>query len=48
VYDLLADAARTGRQPWARIYTEDGGHWRGVADYLDANVTTWRSALREQ
>jgi Ser/Thr protein kinase RdoA (MazF antagonist) len=48
MYDLLADAARTGRQPWARIYAEDGGHWRGVADYLDANVATWRSALREQ
>lgn len=45
MYDLLATAARDGRQPWARIYTEDGGFWRGVADYLDAHRDEWTSAL---
>ena len=48
MYDLLATAAETGRQPWARIYTEDGAFWRAVADYLDAGVEAWRSALCEQ
>ncbi|GIF67022.1 hypothetical protein Ais01nite_50570 [Asanoa ishikariensis] len=45
MYDLLATAARDGRQPWARIYTEDGPYWRGVADYLDSNVAAWRAEL---
>jgi len=45
MYDLLATAARDGRQPWARIYTEDGAFWRGVADYLDANRDEWASSL---
>ncbi|GIF50037.1 phosphotransferase family enzyme [Asanoa ferruginea] len=45
MYDLLATAARDGRQPWARIFTEDGAFWRGVADYLDENRAEWASAL---
>ncbi|GIF75758.1 phosphotransferase enzyme family protein [Asanoa siamensis] len=48
MYDLLATGARDGRQPWARIYTEDGAFWRGVADHLHANVAEWRSALGEE
>jgi Ser/Thr protein kinase RdoA (MazF antagonist) len=45
MYDLLATGARDGRQPWARIFTEDGPFWRGVADYLGANTEEWASAL---
>jgi Ser/Thr protein kinase RdoA (MazF antagonist) len=45
MYDLLATAARDGRQPWARIFTEDGPFWRDVADHLDRNTAAWRSAL---
>ncbi|GAA1854670.1 phosphotransferase enzyme family protein [Asanoa iriomotensis] len=48
MYDLLATGAREGRQPWARIYTEDGAFWRGVADYLDRHADAWRSALCEE
>lgn len=48
MYDLLSTGAREGRQPWARIYTEDGPFWLGVADHLDANRARWASALVEQ
>jgi hypothetical protein len=42
--DLLIEGARTGRQPWARLYAE--GHdeyWGPVSSYIDANL----SALEE-
>lgn len=44
--DLLREGARQRRQPWARIWTEDGPYWRATADYLDTHRTVWRDALR--
>ena len=47
MYDLLAGGARTGAQPWARLWAEGHGvHWGGAADYLAAHLPVWRSALR--
>jgi hypothetical protein len=46
MYDMLRDAADTGREPWARIYRTDGSYWLATADYLDANVDAWAAALR--
>jgi Ser/Thr protein kinase RdoA (MazF antagonist) len=45
MYDLLREGAQAGRQPWARIWTEDGPYWLSTADYLDANVASWAAAL---
>ncbi|SCL33531.1 Ser/Thr protein kinase RdoA involved in Cpx stress response, MazF antagonist [Micromonospora rhizosphaerae] len=45
MYDLLCRGAREGRQPWARIHTEDGAYWRATAEHLDAHVRLWTSAL---
>ena len=44
--DLLIEGARTGRQPWARLYAE--GHdryWGPVADYISRNVLTLEGML---
>lgn len=46
MYDLLRDGALQQRQPWARIWTEDGPYWCSTADHLDAHVDTWAAALR--
>jgi hypothetical protein len=44
--DLLRTSARTGRQPWARLYAEGhGDHWGPAADYIDAHTGAWTSAL---
>ena len=43
---LLEHGARTGTQPWARLYAE--GHfayWAASADYIDRHLSTWRRAL---
>lgn len=45
MYDLLRDGARQRRQPWARIFAEDGPYWLATADYLDAHNDAWRKAL---
>ncbi|GAA0245936.1 phosphotransferase [Cryptosporangium japonicum] len=45
MYDLLRDGAARGEQPWARIWTEDGSHWRTTADHLDQHVDLWTRAL---
>jgi Ser/Thr protein kinase RdoA (MazF antagonist) len=44
--DLLRDGAERHRQPWARIWTEDGPYWTSTADYLDAHEGVWRAVLR--
>ncbi len=43
--DLLRGGAEHGRQPWARIWAEDGRYWVASADYLNAHVDRWRAAL---
>ncbi|MGH8875949.1 MAG: phosphotransferase enzyme family protein [Stackebrandtia sp.] len=46
MYDLLADGARTGRQPWARLFAEGhGDHWGPTADYLRRHQRVWSRAL---
>jgi Ser/Thr protein kinase RdoA (MazF antagonist) len=45
MYDLLREGARQQRQPWARIWTEDGPYWLATADYLDAHTEAWCAAL---
>ncbi|HYN92699.1 MAG TPA: phosphotransferase [Pilimelia sp.] len=45
MYDLLRQAAEQGRQPWARIWLDDGPYWGATADYLDRHVDLWRAAL---
>ena len=45
MYDLLCEGARQQRQPWARIWVEDGPYWLSTADYLDAHRRAWREAL---
>ena len=46
MYDMLRTAAREHRQPWARIWIEDGPYWHATADYLDAHVDLWTACLR--
>ncbi|WP_155373872.1 phosphotransferase [Catellatospora vulcania] len=45
MYDLLETGARENRQPWARIFTEDGPYWRDTASYLDRHTGVWAAAL---
>ncbi|MEU8283307.1 phosphotransferase [Micromonospora sp. NPDC048905] len=45
MYDLLREGARHQRQPWARIWTEDGPYWLATADYLDAHRDAWLAGL---
>jgi Ser/Thr protein kinase RdoA (MazF antagonist) len=45
MYDLLREGAQQQRQPWARIWTEDGPYWLATADYLDAHRDAWHAAL---
>ncbi|WBB77890.1 phosphotransferase [Micromonospora sp. WMMD882] len=42
MYDLLRDGHERQRQPWARIWREDGPYWLATAEYLDAHVDAWR------
>jgi hypothetical protein len=43
----LENGARTGAQPWARLYAEGHGeHWADAADYIERNLPAWRRALR--
>jgi Ser/Thr protein kinase RdoA (MazF antagonist) len=47
MFDLLSSSARTGRQPWARLYAEGhGDYWGPVADYSDRHIETWTRAIR--
>ena len=46
MYHLLRDEARQQRQPWARIWSEDGPYWLATAEYLDAHEDAWVEALQ--
>jgi Ser/Thr protein kinase RdoA (MazF antagonist) len=41
MYDLLREGAEQDREPWARIWTEDGPYWLATAEYLDAHRGAW-------
>ena len=46
MFDLLRSASLTGEQPWARLYAEGHGeHWGPAADYIEAHLQCWTSAL---
>ena len=46
MFDLLERGARTGEQPWARLHAEGhADHWGPTADYIEANLDTWRGAI---
>ena len=46
MYQLLEDGARTGMQPWARIYALDHGkHWEQASDYIKTHLKEWGLAL---
>lgn len=48
MYDLLLSASVTGDQPWARLYAEGHGeHWGPAADYIEAHLQRWTSALAD-
>ena len=43
---LLEDGARTGAQPWARLYEKDhGAYWQRAAEYVGRYAVEWRDAL---
>ena len=44
--DLLIDAARSGEQPWARLYAENGDHyWGPTSDYIERSATSLKEML---
>lgn len=44
--DLLRTAARTGEQPWARLYAEGhADYWGPAADYIEGHLGAWTRAL---
>jgi Ser/Thr protein kinase RdoA (MazF antagonist) len=45
MYALLEAGAQEGRQPWARIFGEDGPYWLASANHLDAHLPVWAMAL---
>jgi Ser/Thr protein kinase RdoA (MazF antagonist) len=45
MYDMLRAGARQQRQPWARIWTEDGPYWLDATEYLDNHRDAWQAAL---
>jgi Ser/Thr protein kinase RdoA (MazF antagonist) len=45
MYDLLRNGAQHQRQPWARIWPQDGPYWAATADYLDQHRDLWAAAL---
>jgi Ser/Thr protein kinase RdoA (MazF antagonist) len=46
MYDLLREGAEAQRQPWARIWNDDGPYWRATAECLDIHTQSWLTALR--
>ncbi len=49
MFELLRRSARTGRQPWARLYAEGhAAHWGPPAEYIEAHLQAWTDALLSQ
>lgn len=47
MHDMLADAHREGRMPWARMYTEGHGpFWAAAAAWIRQRERVWQTALR--
>jgi Phosphotransferase enzyme family len=45
MHDMLRVEAAANRQPWARIWIENGPYWRDTADYLDRHADLWSTCL---
>ena len=46
MFELLRAGARTGAQPWARLYAAGhADHWGPAADYIERHVDVWRAVL---
>jgi Ser/Thr protein kinase RdoA (MazF antagonist) len=46
MFDLLRNGARTGTQPWARLYAAGhADHWGPAADYAERHTAVFRAAL---
>ena len=46
MFELLRDGARTGAQPWARLWAEGHGeHWGPAAEYVERHLDDWDTAL---
>lgn len=46
MYDLLADGAETGTQPWARLWAEGHGEaWRADTEFIERRRDGWLRAL---
>lgn len=45
MYDLLRRGHVSNRQPWARIWTEDGPHWWAMTEFLQQHRQDWLAAL---
>jgi Ser/Thr protein kinase RdoA (MazF antagonist) len=46
MFELLRAGARTGTQPWARLYADGhADHWGPAANYIERHVDVWRTAL---
>ncbi|WP_433674702.1 phosphotransferase [Microbacterium gorillae] len=47
MHDMLADAHRDGRMPWARMYKEEhGAFWAAAAAWIRQREHVWQAALR--
>lgn len=47
MHDMLADAHRDGRMPWARVYAEGhGAFWAAAAEWIRQREHVWQAALR--
>lgn len=47
MHDMLAEANRDGRMPWARVYAEGhGAFWAAAAEWIREREPLWREALR--
>ncbi|TDE94775.1 aminoglycoside phosphotransferase [Occultella glacieicola] len=46
MYELLETSHRSGRQPWAAMFTSGhGDHWRAVHRYVERHEEAWTGAL---
>jgi Ser/Thr protein kinase RdoA (MazF antagonist) len=46
MFELLRNGARTGTQPWARLYAAGhADHWGPAADYVERHAALFRAAL---
>jgi Ser/Thr protein kinase RdoA (MazF antagonist) len=49
MHRLLEDGARTGAQPWARLYAEGHGtYWRKAAAYVERHLNQWKTVLLQR